>query len=136
MHKVYNHKNFKMENISLYNGSDSNACYFDTPFYDYNPCWIYNYNPIEDYKVIVEDGSIIVDVLVAGVEKENIKAWIEGDLLKVSTSIFTWNGTGEIVVSLYEYDVDKNPENIKVGLRNGVLRVEFLKSSKKLLKIN
>jgi len=91
--------------------------------------WSYFVNS-GDYKIEDHKDSLAVHILVAGVSKKDIKAYMEGPILTVHTDEIGWNGSVNVTIDLQFYKVDtKNP---KIKLSNGVLRVEFPKIDEKI----
>lgn len=95
----------------------------------YGMSWGYYVNS-GDYKIEYEDNKIIVDVLVAGLDKKDIEASLENESLKVTSSKPGWNGNVNVDINLSSYKVDF--KKVTVKLINGVLRVEFNKKDEKI----
>ena len=91
--------------------------------------WTYYVNS-GDYKLNSEDNLIVAYILVAGVDKEEIKASIEDKVLTVTTEKPGWNGVVNVNLDLSGYKVDATKPKIK--LKEGVLRIEFPKVDEKI----
>jgi HSP20 family molecular chaperone IbpA len=83
-----------------------------------------------DYKLEYENDSVVAYILVAGVSKKNVKAFMEGKLLSVTTDKPGWNGNVNVEIDLTAYRVNEKDPSIK--LANGVLRIEFSKVDEKV----
>lgn len=102
-------------------------------FPEYGTSWYWYVNS-GDYKIEQHNDKVVVDVLVAGLSKEDIEAYLEDSVLKVKSSKPGWNGNLNLELSLSSYKVDTDKMTVK--LVNGVLRVEFnMKDEKIKLKI-
>lgn len=89
--------------------------------------WYYYVNS-SNYKTHEKDETLVVDFLVAGLNKEDLKIEIEEEALNVSSTKPGWNGTIAETIYLQPYKVDV--ETAKATISNGVLRVEIEKDSK------
>ena len=91
--------------------------------------WMYYVNT-GDYKLEDHGESIVADILVAGVSKKDIEAYVEDKILKVTSSKPGWNGNVNVTIDLTSHKV--STKNLKIKLSNGVLRVEFPKVDEKI----
>lgn len=120
--------------MQMYNDDSTTTPNFNPNWFpEYGSSWYWYVNS-GDYKIEQHDDKIIVDVLVAGLSKEDIEASLEDSILKVKSSKPGWNGNLNLNIPLDSYKIDL--EKVAVKLVNGVLRVEFnVKDEKIKLKI-
>lgn len=102
-------------------------------YYGWGYSWPYYVNS-GDYKIYEHSDVLVIDVLVAGLEREDIEAFIENSILSVNSTKAAWNGSLTQRFDLNAYRIDMTKPTVK--LRNGVLRFEFpLKNEKRVLEI-
>ncbi len=95
--------------------------------------WYYYINT-GDYKIEQREGELVIFVLAAGLQNEDIRAHIENGELHVDSTKPGWNGPLHVVLNLMFYKI--NIESPQAELRNGVLKVSFpTKDEKKKLEI-
>ena len=84
---------------------------------------LFYYINSSDYKIEDHEDSVVVNVLVAGVDKKDIKASLEDAVLTVQTEEKGWNGTLNAQINLYGYKIDL--ENPKIKLSNNFTNKVF-----------
>jgi len=132
-----------MENLLNYVEGSASGDYNTTTnlkYYEWYPWWPhctgsdwYYYINSENFKIEQHGDKLVVDVLVAGLEKEDLEAFIDNDILLVNSSKVGWNGKINQSIYLSSYNIIYDPV---VRMKNGVLRFEFpVKNEKKKLEI-
>lgn len=120
------------DTINLLNNDLTDTLYFDgTGGY---PWWwsgsVYSYSFSNDTKINYTDKELNIEVLVAGVNKEDVEAYVKKNLLTVEMKEISWNGSKKIDIDLSVYEIDVNKH--KVSIVNGVLRLSFPRKDEKL----